>query len=157
MMQHSHKTLQKFIERAKKHLAKDKTMIEAFKDYNAPIELLQHIPVHFKDIDVSATTDKGMVFLNPKLLTNEKIISYLVHEFQHVLQQYYGSKATKGSNDDNYLDNKHEQEAFQRQVKYIDNHFGDQEAEKYVDDLLDYHEVPEHEYESKKSVLTSKI
>ena len=51
-----------------------------------------------------------------------------------------------------------EQEGFQNQVEYIANQFGDGEAENYVDDLLEHHEVEDDkEYDDKKETLMAKV
>ena len=114
----------------------------------------------FGNLDVSAKTDHGVVILNYKLLTDGdffKDYSYLIHEYTHWFQRCYGAKATKSSDDGSYLDNKFEQEGFQNQVEYIADQFGDGEAEQYVDDLLEHHEIDnKKEVEDKKEILMSK-
>ena len=76
----------------------------------------------------------------------------------HWLQQTTGSKATKSSDDGEYLDNPFEQEGFQNQVHYIADQFGEGEAEQYVDDLLEHHDVESpKEVEEKKETLMAKV
>jgi uncharacterized protein YxeA len=87
-----------------------------------------------------------------------KDFSYGVHEMTHWLQQTTGTKATKSSDDGSYLDNPYEQEGFQNQVEFIADQFGDQEAEQYVDDLLEHHEVEDKkEVKEKKETLMAKV
>ena len=48
-----------------------------------------------------------------------------------------------------YLNREDEIEAFQYQLKYDKENRGDEEAEKYVDHLLDFHKTPEDQKEDK--------
>lgn len=139
-----YKTLMRMINKAKKYLKTDETMLKIFKEYDIDIEELEFIPTYFDNIDVSATTDHGIVYLNYKLLADGdffKDYSYLIHEYSHWLQQTTGTKPTQGAEDGNYLENEFEQEGFANQVEYIAKQFGKDEAEDYVDDLLDHHDV----------------
>jgi hypothetical protein len=149
------------INRAKKFLKTDDTMIGVCKDYNQDIDSIDLIPVMFDDIDTSAKTDHGIVILNYKLLTDGdffKDYSYLVHEFTHFFQQTCSDKPTKGSDEGNYLDNPYEEEGFQNQVGFIADNFGEPEAEKYVDNLLDYHKLDSgKEKKEKKEELLAKV
>jgi hypothetical protein len=135
-------------------------MKKAFKDHEVDIDFIDHIPVQFGDIDVSATTSHGTVTLNYKLLVDGdffKDYGYLIHEFVHVLQQCFGKRPTQGADDGEYLENPAEQEGFQYQIKYIDNKFGPNKAEDYVDQLLDHHSVRDSkDREDKKDVLMNK-
>lgn len=153
-------TLNLFIEEAKKFLKKDKTMNEIFDQYKVPIKELDYIPIFFDDLDVSAKTSHGIIFLNYRLLEDGDFFedySYIVHEVNHWLQQTTASKPTKSSAGENYLDNKYEEESFQRQIQFIADQFSDKKADKYVDDLLDYHEVDGKERKEKKENLTEKL
>lgn len=157
----SPRILLKLIEKAKQQIKKDKVMIDIFKEYDIDINEIDYYPIFFKDLDVSAKTDHGIIYLNYKLLENGfdlKDCSYLIHEITHVLQQTCNSKPTKGSDDGSYLDNPHEEEAFQNQVEYISKQLGEDEAEDYVDNLLDHHEIDNKpEREDKKDELLSKV
>jgi hypothetical protein len=107
----------------------------------------------FSDLDVSAKTVKGVVYLNYKLLCDGdfyKDYGYLTHEYTHALQQCTGKGPTKGSDDGEYLDNKYEVEGFQNQVEYMANEFGEDEAEDYVDNLLEHHEITNKKEKAKK-------
>lgn len=149
------------INTAKKYIKKDEVMQNTFKEYGVPIDEIDFIPTYFKDIDVSASTNHGVVWLNYKLLTDgnfSKDYSYLIHEYTHFLQQTCGDKPTKGSDDGDYLDNSHEIEGFQNQLEYIANEFGDDEAHKYVDHLLEHHDVEDKEEKvEKKEELLAKV
>jgi hypothetical protein len=136
--------LLRIINKAKKRLKNDPVMLALFKEYDADIEEIDYIPTYFKDLDVSAKTDHGVVWLNYSLLLDGfdlKDYSYLIHEYTHIMQQTMGNKATKSTDNESYLDNEHEQEGFQNQIEFISNHYGDNKAEEYVDDLLDHHDI----------------
>ena len=140
----STKTLNRIIDKAKDFLKKDETMKKVFDEYEENVDIIDLIPTRFDDLDVSAKTNHGVVILNYKLLMDGnffKNYSYLIHEYTHWAQQCLGDKPTKSSDDGNYLKNPYEQEGFKNQIEYISNHFGDEEAEDYVDNLLEYHDV----------------
>lgn len=153
--------LLRMINKAKKYLKKDKTWIDVCKEYGETPDVIDYIPVMFGDLDVSAKTNKGIIILNYKLLCDGDFIkdfAYLIHEGTHFLQQTCNDKPTKSSDDGDYLKNEFEQEAFQEQVEYISNHEGENKAEKYVDDLLEYHDVDnKKEKKEIEEVLTEKI
>jgi len=149
-----------FIDKIKENLKKDKSMKKVFKDYGVDLAELDFYPMKFGQIDTSAKTDHGVIIFNYKLLTDgdfEKCCGYAIHEVTHVLQQTTGKKPTKSSDDGEYLENKYEQEAFQNQVSYLADEFGEDEAEDYVDHLLDYHDVENHKYDDLKDTLLEKV
>lgn len=156
-----YKTLNRLLEKMRTHLKKDGVVQEMFKEYGVDIEEIDLIPMCFGDLDVSAKTDHGVLIFNYKLLTDGDFFedySYGVHEITHWLQQTTGDKPTQSADDGDYLDNPFEQEGFQNQIEYIADTFGDDEAEDYVDDLLDYHDVEDNEdFEDKKETLMSKV
>lgn len=135
-------------------------MQEAFAEYDLDVSEIDMIPTCFADLDVSARTDHGIVYLNYTLLCDGdffKDYSYLVHEYSHVAQQTTGNKATKGADDGIYLDNPHEIEGFQNQIEWIAETFGDNDADKYVDKMLNHHEMKGKKKEEKKQELKAKI
>jgi hypothetical protein len=156
-----YKTLNRLIKKMREFLKKDDVVKEMFEEYGVDIEEIDYIPMMFGNIDVSAKTDHGIIIYNYKLLSDGdffKDFSYGVHEMTHWLQQTTGDKPTQSSDEGDYLENPYEQEGFQNQVQYISEHFGDSEAEKYVDNLLEHHEVddgPKHE--KLEDVLLEKI
>lgn len=156
-----YKSLNRMIKKMREYLKKNDIVQKVFKEYDVDIEEIDYIPMMFGSIDVSAKTDHGVIIYNYKLLTDGdffKDFSYGVHEMTHWLQQTTGSKATKSSDDGNYLDNPYEQEGFQNQVEYIADQFGEGEAEQYVDDLLKHHDVDtKKEFTDKKEILMSKV
>jgi hypothetical protein len=153
-------TLNRMIKKMRKFLKEDDTVKKMFKDYDVDIEEIDFIPIRFGNLDVSAKTDHGVIILNYKLLTDGdffKDFSYGVHEITHWLQQTTGTKPTQSSDEGSYLDNPYEEEGFQNQVSYISDNFGEDEAEKYVDELLEYHEFEGKKEKDKKEVLMSKV
>jgi hypothetical protein len=156
-----YKTLNRLINKMRAFLKEDPVVIEMFKEYGVDIDEIDYIPMMFGNIDVSAKTDHGMIIYNYRLLTDGdffKDFSYGVHEMTHWLQQTTGDKPTKGSDEGNYLHNPYEQEGFQNQVEYISDHFGENEAEDYVEHLLEHHEVDDNSERDKlEDVLLEKI
>lgn len=150
------KFLLKLINKAKEYLKKDKTMKRICDDYDCDVSIIDTIPTRFGEIDVSAKTDHGIIILNYELLEDGdffKDYSYLVHEYTHYLQQCMGKKATQGADDGNYLDNPYEKEGFQNQVQFISDQFGDKEAEKYVEHLLEHHDMSD-DVEKKEELMS---
>jgi len=152
--------LLKVIEKAKKFIVKDKTFIKMCEDYGVEPVIIQHIPMYFDDLDVSATTKHGVIYFNYKLLCDGdffKDFMYVIHELGHILQQYFNDEPTKGADDGEYLENEYEIEAFQNQVEFMHEHFGKSEVEKYINNLLDYHDLDDHEFDDKKQELLKNI
>jgi hypothetical protein len=146
-----HKKLYPIIEKLKETVFTKDVVQDIFDEYDIPEEELYLIPVCFADLDVSARTDHGCIFINVNLLGDltkdinyltEKALEnshYLAHEVTHYCQQTTGSKPTPGSSDANYLDNPVEQEAFQNQSRYISETEGDQAAVDYIKKVVDHH------------------
>jgi hypothetical protein len=151
-----HKKLAPIIEKLKKRVFDSDVVKDMLKEYDIKREELDLWPICVAKIPVSARTDHGVIYLNVDLFTGgddnylvdekshieeraDENDHYLPHEMTHVCQQTTGNKATPGSTDDNYLDNPTEQEGFRNQTKYISDTKGDDEAEEYVDQVLDHH------------------
>lgn len=154
-------SLLKLINKAKNFLKKDKTWKDVCKEYDQDPDIIDLIPTTFGVLPVSAKTDHGTVIINYKLLLDGdffKDYSYLIHEYTHWFQQCFGEKPTTGSNKGSYLDNKYEQEGFQNQLKYIADHFGDQEADNYVENLFEHHDIKNKSKQDElESVLLDKV
>lgn len=141
-------------------LQDDPTVKDIFKKYKIDIEEIHLLPIAFSDMDVSARTDHSIIYLNNSLKEDDSfpdnVKHYLVHELTHVAQQSTGTKPTKGSTDDTYLDNKDEQEGFQNQTEFISREHGEEVAEEYVEQVLDHHEVTDNmEREERRDELLS--
>lgn len=156
-----YQSLNRLIKKLREYLKHDQVVKDMFKEYDVDIAEIDYIPMMFGDLDVSAKTDHGVIIYNFKLLTDGdffKDFSYGVHEMTHWLQQTTGTKPTQSSDDGSYLDNPAEQEGFQNQIDYISDHFGDEEAHDYVDNLLEHHDVDsDKEKEEKKEILMAKV
>jgi len=158
--QFPYKTLNRLINKAKNYIKKDKVWADICEEYDEDVDIIDIIPTMFGDLEVSASTQHGIVILNYKLLCDGDFFedfSYLIHEYRHWFQQCYGDGPTISSADGEYLDNPFEQEAFQNQVEYIDEQFGKDEAEDYVDKLLDHHDVDGKKKDNLEDVLMGKI
>lgn len=150
------------IQKGKDFIKKDKIFKEMCSKYNLDTDVVESIPIVFGDLDVSAKTKKGIITLNYRLLQDGDFFedfSYLIHECQHYLDQCYGEKPTTGGNKDgeDYLSNKFEQEAFQNQIDYISDHFGNDAAEEYAENLLSHHDIDDDEKDEKKQELMAKV
>lgn len=141
-----HKKLAPVLEELKKRVFDSDVVKDMLEEYDLDRDEINLWPICFAKLPVSARTDHGVIYLNVDLFAGDDIEEeleandhYLPHEMTHVCQQTTGSRATPGSTDDNYLDNPTEQEGFRNQTKYISDTKGDDDAEEYVDQVLDYH------------------
>lgn len=150
-----HSQALEIINEIKSRIKKHQALKEAFDKYGLDIDEIDNVPVCFADIDVSARTDHGIIYLNWELLKEgfPKNDHYLAHELAHYAQQTTGDGPTQGSTDDTYLDNKYEQEGFQVQTEYLSETKGNEVADEYIDDVLKYHEVPKSERAERKKQL----
>jgi len=85
------------------------------------------------------------------------IMRYVIHELVHAIQHVkdYGEKQNDKKKD--YLNRADEIEAFQYQVKYDKKHRGKEKTEKYVDGLLDFHDLSADKKEEKKEEIMRKV
>jgi hypothetical protein len=81
---------------------------------------------------------------------------YAIHELVHALQHMRNKTKKDPYKDKEYLDRGDELEAFQYQIKFDKKERGSEEAYEYVDELLEYHEIPEDEANEKKKELLEK-
>jgi len=139
----------------KESVKKDPALIEKFEEYGVSLDKINDVHVEFADLDVSAKTKNEKIYLNESMLSEDSPVNptqYLVHELIHYLQQ------STGNTDDNklekeYLDRETEQEAFKTQVDFKKREESEEEAEDYVEGLLDHHEIEGDEREEKKDDL----
>lgn len=139
----------------KAKIKENDVVINMFKDAGINLDYLDLFPMSFAELTVSARTDHGIIYFNYKLLDKpEQLDHYMVHEIQHTIQQCFGKIPTQGANDGDYLDNKFEQEGFRAQTEYLSETRNDEVAEKYIDKVLDHHEVDsKKEREKRKKKL----
>jgi cell fate (sporulation/competence/biofilm development) regulator YmcA (YheA/YmcA/DUF963 family) len=135
---------------------------DMFKEHNVDINDIDLIPMAFGDLDVSARTDHGVIILNYRLLQDgiNDDAHYFTHEITHWLQQTTNDGPTQGSAEGDYLENPYEIDAFQNQTEYIADEYGEDQAENYIEKVLDHHNVEdedEREKRKKKLLRASKL
>ncbi len=144
----------KLLERIKSEIKTSQTVIDLFREKGVDLELIHLIPMCFADVPVSARTQHGIIYFNKDLLDKiDQINHYMTHEITHVLQQCFGDKPTQGASVGEYLENPYEIEGFQKQVEFISEEKDINQAEKYVNKVLNHHKVPKDEREEKKEEL----
>ena len=138
----------------KKKVKSEESFIEKCKEYNRDPCFIDDVHISFEPLDVSAKTVNGRIFLNEKLLdgTEEEQMRYIVHEAVHVMQQESG-KVDGKTDDEDYLDDKNEQEAFQTQISYMSDHEDPKEIQTYIEHLLDHHDIEGKERREKAKKL----
>ena len=108
---------------------------------------------------VKAKTKNAEIILNDSLIDedNDKILAYLIHELTHVFQHIkrYGKKDPYKKYE--YLDRPDEISAFQNQIKQKSKSEPKSKVKKYVEDLVDYHDIPKNEVSKKEDQLMKKI
>jgi len=143
----------KLIKQIKDELKNNDVAIEICKEYGFDSEIIDGVVIKFDDIKTSAETINGEMVLNNELIKEEfeVMMRYPVHELVHVFQ-HMEREGSGGDPYENYeyLDRPDEREAFKAQIKYEKQERSEEEAEEYVDELLDYHEIPEPEKEEKR-------
>lgn len=128
------------------------------KKYDRDINDVDDISIQFvKDLDVSAKTINGMVYLNAEMLDDnwKDYFHYAIHEVKHVLTHQSG-KCSGDNKNVPYLDNPEEVEAFKTQIKYREKTEPKEDVVEYVEDLMDKHSIPEEEKPAKKKELMGK-
>lgn len=152
-----HKAGKKVIDKARNKIRDNKIVEGLFDDYEVSIDELDTIPMAFANIPVSARTEHGCIYFNKSLMEQpEELEHYMVHEITHYLQQSTGSRPIRGTSGDggeSYLDNEHEIEGFQNQIAYISDRDSKKDAEKYVEQVLDHHEIDGKKRKKKKKEL----
>lgn len=147
------------LQKVRDGLKTDPVLLEICQKYSEDPEVLDLVPIKFDNIDVSARTDHGVITLNTKLLNADDPIAeikrYLIHELQHWAAQSHAS--TPSAEEGDYLSNPEEQKAFQYQAEYIADHDGEEEAEDYIDQVLDYHQEEGRERKEKRDILLKKV
>ena len=132
---------------------------EICKEQGFDIDIIDGIPIEFEeDLDASAKTVDSKIRLSTSLLDEEFeiIMRYAIHELVHALQ-HMRLDNFESYDDLDYLDRPDELEAFQFQIAYDAQERGEDEAIDYVEDLIEYHEIPEDDKLSKKEELLEKI
>lgn len=151
----SNKKLLQLLDKAKKELKKSDTIQKLCEEHGVSTDYIDLVPMTFTDLDVSARTDKGIIYFNTQLIDDfiEKHLHYMAHELTHNFQQCFGDGPTTGSQGEDYLDNKYEIEGFQTQTEYITETRDDEAADEYIDQVLDHHDVPKSDRKQRKDEL----
>ena len=145
--------------KVKRELKKNDIAKEICSEYGFDVDIIDGIPFEFvDDLEASAKTVDSAIQLNSNLVDEdfETIMRYSIHELVHSLQHMKTDEQEFSEDDGEYLDRGDEIEAFQFQIKFENEARGPDAAEEYVEDLIEYHEVPEHKEESKKNQLLEK-
>ena len=140
-------------------LMNDSIAKEICKENGIGTWFLASVPIRYEEIEVTAKTVNGNIILNPKLMQKsfKIIMRYVIHELVHAIQHVkdYGKKQDDKRKD--YLNREDEIEAFQYQVTYDNQTRGEEQAEKYVENLLDFHDISSDKREDKKEEIMEKV
>jgi hypothetical protein len=136
---------------------KEPLLLKKLKEYGFGKDLIDSVSVQFVDLDVSAKTINGKIYLNAEMLKKpwQDYYSYFAHEICHSAQHRSGDCAGD-SKDVPYLDNPAEVEAFQTQIKVREKYEPKEDVIEYVEDLMDKHDTPKDERADKKKELMGK-
>jgi len=150
-------SVEQFIQEMRETVKKDPEIISKFEEYGVPLSDIDKVQVTFCKLEVSAKTKNKKIYLNEAMLSGDSKVKdpthYLVHELIHYLQQSTGKNLSKHKAEDSYLDKQTEQEAFRSQIDYMEREESPQEAERYVEDLLDHHDIHGPDRKEKKEEL----
>jgi hypothetical protein len=138
----------------KRRVKSDPVVIKKFKEYGVSIADIDKVHVEFCSLDVSAKTKDRKIYINENMLEDgaQDPTHYLVHELTHYLQQSKNVNRIN-NNTDQYLEKPTEEEAFRAQIEFKKKHDGEDEAEKYTENLLDYHNYDGKKRKEKKKEL----
>jgi hypothetical protein len=138
-------------------LAKHEVVKAIFRHFKVPVEQIFSIPLKLKEMDMSARAQDGIIYLNKKFVDEGEILEllpYAVHEITHVLQQRTGQADNQAIREQaHYLDRPEEVEAFRNQIALIEDLKGQKEARKYLEELLDFHNLKGSERKGKSKEL----
>lgn len=155
-MKKSPKELLEVINKVKDKVKQSDTYKDLCDKYEVDYDYIDLVPMCFSDLDVSARTQHGCIYFNYKLIKDgafENDDHYMIHELEHVLQQTCLDGPTRGSAEDDYLDNEFEQEGFRSQTKYLSETRDDEAAENYIEKVLEHHDVPSPERKKRRKQL----
>ena len=134
-----------FIKKLKDKIKDEESYREICGEKGREVDAIDDVEIDFIDLDVSARTINKKIDLNEKLLEGpfRDIMRYVIHEVSHVFQQENG-EVDEGSADKSgvdYLEDDNEEEAFSFQIDYMKDHYCDDDIIKYLEQLLDHHEI----------------
>lgn len=149
-----------YLVRIRKNLINNSVIKDICNEFGFDNEVILGVPISFSnDIDVAAKTKNGNMVLNSSLIEDDFdiLMRYVVHEFVHVLQHVKNKSKKDLYEGEDYLDRPDEIEAFQFQIEYDEDNRGEDEVVEYVEELVDFHEVPKKEQVSKVKELLENI
>lgn len=126
------------------------------QEKDLPLHIIDLVPMRLGNLNVSARTEKGIITLNQKMANDQDLedqAHYIIHELQHFFDQCFGDQPTPGFTDDSYLDNPEEIKGFQAQTQYLSEEESPQAAQKYINKVLDHHQVYGPKREEKEKQL----
>ena len=144
------------LSKIRKALLNDKVAKKICKEKGVGEWFLEGVPIKFEKIKQSAKTVDSNIILNRSLAKKpfDIMMRYVIHELTHSIQHVQASqKKKKGKDDEDYLDKETEVEAFKYQVEFDEKERGRGKAEKYVEDLLDYHKIKGKDRADKRDEL----
>ena len=148
------------IKKLKEGVKKEQEFLDKCKEYGISPDFVGGVEISFDDdLDVSAKTINGEIFLNGALFDADNWIDqirYTLHELIHCMQQEAG-KVNEKTNNEDYLDDPNEVEAFQAQIAYMADHESPKEIQEYLEQLLDHHNIQGKERREKIKELTEEI
>ena len=137
-------------------LMNDKVAKKISKEKGMKNEFLAGVNISFAEIKPSAKTVDSFIILNKKLLKKpfSVMMRYVIHELTHSIQHVQNfEKKDRRKDKEDYLDKDTEIEAFKYQIEFDAENRGEGKAEKYTEDLLDYHKIKGKDREDKKDKL----
>ena len=153
----SEKDVEKFIQEMRETVKNDPAVIEKFEEYGVPLDDIDKVHIEFCKLDVSAKTKDKKIYINEKMLDDDSKVGdpthYVVHEIMHYLQQKTGKVDKQEQEGKDYLDKPTEEEAFEMQVDFKQREESPAEAERYVSQLLDHHDIDGKDRKKKKEEL----
>ncbi|HEA46218.1 MAG TPA: hypothetical protein ENH99_00355 [Candidatus Pacearchaeota archaeon] len=148
---------EEIIEEMREIAKNDSGVIEKFKEYDISLDDIDTVYIDFVSLPVSAKTKDKKIYLNEKFLEKKEPIEfsipYVIHELMHYLQQKTGKVDRQEQEGEDYLDKDTEEEAFSAQVDFKQREESPAEALRYVEQLLDHHDIDGKERKEKKEEL----
>ena len=157
---YSIETLANHLSNVRKFLLTNKIALEVSREFGYDKDILLGIPISFSsDLDVSAKTTDGEMTLNTELIEEgyEIMLRYVIHELVHVFQHMENKEKKDLYPNHEYLDRPDELQAFQYQIEFDESARGEKSVIEYVEELLDYHDIPAEERVDKAVELMDNI
>ena len=149
-----------FLKNIRIFLMNDDIANEICNEFGYDKDIILGVPLSFSDdIDVAAKTLNGEMMINENLIDEKQeiLFRYIIHELVHVFQHMQNKSERDPYPNKDYLDRPDEIEAFQFQIEFDEETRGENDAVEYVEELVDYHEVPESKQDAKEDELMKKV